>query len=110
MIAAVVQMNSQDDVAKNLARASELVRAAAGAGAKLVVLPENFAFMGEEAKKREIAERLEGGARGPILDALAHVANECDVHVVGGGMPEKSNDMARPWNTSVLVAPSGAIA
>jgi predicted amidohydrolase len=108
MIAAVVQMNSQDDVAKNLARMSELVKGAAGAGAKLVVLPENFAFMGEEAKKREIAERFDG-ARGVIVDALAKVATDCGVHVVGGGMPEKSNDIARPWNTSVLVAPGGAI-
>src|SRR5205085_10178040 len=46
---------------------------------------------------------------GPILEALSQMANANGVHVVGGGMPEKSDDIARPWNTSVLVAPNGAI-
>lgn len=29
--------------------------------------------------------------------------------MLGGGMPEKSDDPARPYNTSVLVDPSGAV-
>ena len=43
---AVVQLSSQDDVAANLACATHWVGEAARAGAKLVALPENFAFMG----------------------------------------------------------------
>jgi predicted amidohydrolase len=110
MIVAVVQLNSQDGVLANLGRAKHWIAQAAALGAKLVTLPENFAFMGEEAGKRELAESLDGPRPGPILSALAENAAACGVWVLGGGMAEKSDDPARPFNTSVLVDPSGAVA
>jgi predicted amidohydrolase len=110
MIAAVVQLNSQESVATNLARAKHWIARAAALGAQLVALPENFAFMGEEAGKRELAEQLDGVSQGPILSALAESAGALGVWVLGGGMPERSDDPARPYNTSVLVDPSGAVA
>jgi predicted amidohydrolase len=109
LTAAVVQLSSQDDVPANLARVTRWVREAARAGAKLVALPENFAFMGEEENKRAIAEEVRTGATGPIVSALAAAAKENGVFLVAGGMPEKSDDPARPFNTSVLVTPEGAI-
>ena len=45
---ACIQMNSIDDVAVNLLRAGELLERAAGLGARLALLPENFAFMGAD--------------------------------------------------------------
>jgi deaminated glutathione amidase len=110
MRAAVIQLSSQDDVTKNLERTRALVGEAARAGAELVALPENFAFMGEEAGKREVAEHVEDGARGPITTALSAAAREHGVWIVAGGMPEASGDVARPYNTSLLVAPDGRIA
>jgi predicted amidohydrolase len=109
MHVAVVQLNVQDDVSENLARVRHWIAQAAAAGAQLVALPENFAFMGEEAKKRELAERLDGAFPGPILGTLSEIAAKHGVWVVGGGMPEKSDDLARPYNTSVLVDPRGEI-
>lgn len=109
MNVAVIQLSSQDDVAQNLARVRELVREAARAGAELVALPENFAFIGEEAKKRDIAERLDGGTLGPIAGAVVAAAREASVWVVAGGMPEASGDPDRPFNTSLLVAPDGRL-
>ncbi|MGZ3406165.1 MAG: nitrilase-related carbon-nitrogen hydrolase, partial [Polyangia bacterium] len=47
LVAAVVQLTSGADLERNLARSGELVRDAARMGARLVVLPENFAFLGE---------------------------------------------------------------
>jgi predicted amidohydrolase len=109
---AVVQLNSQDDVSVNLARVRHWVGEAARAGAKLVALPENFAFMGEESQKRAIAEDLSvggSGTRGIIFSALVDIAKTNQVHLVAGGMPEKSSDPERPYNTSVLLSPSGAL-
>jgi predicted amidohydrolase len=110
MRVAVVQLNTQDDLVANLARVRHWIAQAAAAGAELVTLPENLAFMGEEAQKRELAERLDGAFPGPILGALAESATKYGVWVLGGGVPEKSDDPARPFNTSVLVDPKGTIA
>lgn len=109
MTVAVVQLSSQDDVAENLRRVVALVGEAARAGAELVALPENFAFMGEEAQKRAVAEDVERG-EGPIVSALRAVAKEHAVTLVAGGMPEASPDPARPYNTSLLVGPDGRVA
>jgi predicted amidohydrolase len=112
MRAAVIQLSSQDDVARNLERVRALVGEAARAGAQLVGLPENFAFMGEEGQKREVAESTgEGGAApGPITTAIAELARAHGAWIVAGGMPETSGDAARPFNTSLLVTPEGRIA
>ncbi|MFO0677733.1 MAG: carbon-nitrogen hydrolase family protein [Polyangiaceae bacterium] len=109
MIAAVVQLTSTEDVKHNLARIKERVAQAAAAGAELVVLPENFAFFGNEEKKRALAEGLDGPSHGPILATLAELASKHGVDLVGGGMPERSKDHARPYNTSVHLAPNGAV-
>jgi predicted amidohydrolase len=105
---AVIQLSSQDDVSRNLERASALVTEAAKAGAQLVLLPENFAYMGDEAGKRALAEKADG--KGPVLGALAQAAKSNGVHVLAGGMPEKSEDPERPFNSSVLVDPAGHVA
>jgi predicted amidohydrolase len=107
MIAAVIQLSSQDDVASNLARVAALAAEAARAGAQLVALPENFAYFGDEEGKRRGAEKLDG--RGPIASALGAIAREHGVHLVAGGMPEVSDAAARPYNSSVLFDPHGAI-
>ncbi len=109
MLAAVVQLNTQDNVAANLARAQHWIARAAESGAKLVLLPENFAFMGEEAAKREIAERIDRGRPGPIVTAIAEAAAANRVWVIAGGMPERSEDPARPFNTSVVLDGAGSL-
>lgn len=106
LTAAVVQLSSQADVTANLTRVGELVAAARAAGAELCALPENFAFMGEEVDKRNHAESLAEG--GKILDFLRETAEKHAIYLVAGGFPEKSDDPARPFNTSLLVGPNGA--
>ena len=54
---AVVQMNSGSDRERNLQRASELVAEAAAGAARVVALPENFAFMRQD---RSVAPAGEG--------------------------------------------------
>jgi predicted amidohydrolase len=108
MKVAVIQLSSQDDVAANLGRVRALVAEATAAGAELVALPENFAFMGDEAKKREVAEST-GNEPGPITRAVMELARAQASWIVAGGMPEASDDPARPYNTSLLVAPDGRV-
>jgi predicted amidohydrolase len=108
MRVSVVQLSSQADLQRNLDKVVELVSRAAEMGAELVALPENFAFMGEsEDDRRAIAEDVPG--EGPIVKTLQTLARERGVFVLAGGMPEKSTDAAKPFNTSALVAPNGAV-
>lgn len=110
MRVAVVQLGSQDELDFNLSRVRHWAARAAAEGAELVAFPENFAFMGEEATRRELAERLDGAFPGPILGELAECASKHGLWILGGGMPEKSQDLARPYNTSVLVDSRGGVA
>jgi deaminated glutathione amidase len=105
LVVAAVQLNSQLDLAQNLESCRRWVGRAASRGAELVLLPENFAFFGPEADKRELAESL---ADGPIAKALADMAREFRVCVVGGGFPERSGDAQRPHNTLLVIGPDGS--
>jgi predicted amidohydrolase len=102
---AAVQMSSQGDVAQNLAAVRRGVDEAAGRGASVVLLPENFAYMGDDAGKRDIAESLEGN--GPIVTALRDAARARHVTIIAGGLPERSADPARPYNSCVVFGPGG---
>ncbi len=55
---AAIQMSSQADVGENLDLAAELIREGARRGAKLALLPENFAYLGDDAGRRAHAEDL----------------------------------------------------
>ena len=103
-----MQLSSQSRVAENLAACAELCAAAATRGAKLVVLPENFAFMGPDSERSSHAEVL-GDVDAPIQRAISTLARRHAVFVVGGGMPERSENAERPFNTSVVFDPTGTL-
>jgi predicted amidohydrolase len=106
-----VQMSSQADVGANLDRAAAWIGEAARRGARAVLLPENFAYLGDEAGRRAVAEEIDTGEpRGPILRRLAEIARAHGVHVLAGGMPERSADPDRPYNTCAVVGPDGRVA
>jgi predicted amidohydrolase len=109
LVVAAAQLSSQESVAENLRQAGEVVARAARAGARLVVLPENFAFMGSEEDKRRHAERL-ADPSAPIQSALREMARREGVTLVGGGFPERSADPERPYNTSLVLDARGEIA
>ena len=85
MSIAVIQMVSQDDVPANLAAARRLLEQAAERGARLAVLPENFAAMG----RRDLAEigRAEARGEGPILPWLKSTARDLRLWIVAGTLP-----------------------
>lgn len=91
-------------VADNVARASDLVRAAAGEGSSLVVLPE-LASTGYVFRSREEAASLaEPVPEGPTTRAWTALAAELGIHIVAG-IAERSGD--RLYNAAVIVGPAG---
>jgi deaminated glutathione amidase len=109
---AAVQMSSQAEVGPNLARMRELVARAATGGARMVLLPENFAYLGDEEGKRAIAESIADAPSpqdGPVVAALREAARAGGVWLVAGGMAEKSDDALRPYNTCAVFDPAGRL-
>lgn len=101
--AAVVQLLADEDTAANIARAGDMVHAAALSGAQLVVLPEKWNWWGAASRTAQGAEGLDG----PSLTAARAWARELGVSIVAGSVLERIGDGARAYNTSVLIAPDG---
>jgi predicted amidohydrolase len=107
MKVAAVQMTSTRDVQANLREAGRLVADAAQQGAKLVVLPENFSFLGATDADRVAAiERL---GDGPAQRFLAETAESLGVWIVGGTIPIRDAG-ERASSRSLLVGPDGRVA
>jgi nitrilase len=98
-------MTSTRDVAQNLAAARELIGSAAARGAKLVVLPENFSFLGPQDADRLAAAEQPG--HGPAQDFLAEQARSHGIWIVGGTIPIIVG-RGRVSSRSLLLDPNGA--
>lgn len=107
MSVAVIQMVSQDDVLANLRTARLLLEQAAAAGARLAVLPENFAAIG----RRDLSQlgRAEALGEGPILPWLHQAARDLGVWIVAGTLPLPPDDQpeAKPHACSLLIDAQG---
>lgn len=102
MRAAAVQLNSNDDKARNLAAAEELVREAAADGAELVALPEKWNLLAGGQELLTGAETLDGTS----LNAARGWARELGIHLLAGSIAELGPG-GRAFNTSVLIGPIG---
>ncbi len=84
MRVACVQMCSGDDVTANITAVDQLLKQASDQGVKLIVLPENFAFMAPYPPvRRPLTEVLSSSA---ILPFLAEAATRYTLHIVGGSL------------------------
>jgi deaminated glutathione amidase len=102
---AAVQMVSVSDVSENLEKAERLVAEAVARGARLIVLPENFAVMSkDEQDKIQVAEN--DGA-GPIQDFLTAAAQRHGIWLVGGTVPLTSGCPGKIRNVCLVYSPSG---
>ncbi len=103
-----VQMNSTKNLEDNLERAIKWISRAAEAGADVVALPENFAFMGDDEGRARIAEGLEG----KILGTLKGIVREYKIILLCGSFLVTSAEStgatdSRPYNSSVLLDRAG---
>ncbi|WP_198332219.1 nitrilase-related carbon-nitrogen hydrolase [Psychrobacter aquimaris] len=79
LITAAIQMNSQQDIEKNLAAIKAAISDASHQGAHLVVLPENCCSMGEQFAT---AERFDA-----LSATIANYASTYGVYVLAGSLP-----------------------
>lgn len=87
--AGLVQMVSSTKVADNLLQVEHYMTQAKDEQVELIVLPENFAFMGlKDTDKWQIAETY---GDGPIQRKISQLAKKFDLWVVAGTMPIKGS-------------------
>jgi predicted amidohydrolase len=104
MRVAVCQMRSGADVGANLSEAERLLGEAADAGADLVILPEFFGYLGDDAEIPRIAEPVPGG---PATEMLSMAADHGGCWVAGGSIAERDGD--RVFNTAPLLDRTGSL-
>ena len=93
---AVVQLCSTPEKSHNYARTEHYVAEAAQAGAQLVALPENWAYIGPEEAKQGAAESEDG----PSLSLLSQLARKYRIWILGGTVLRRSDSAedGRPTN------------
>jgi predicted amidohydrolase len=101
--AAAVQLNSTEDVERNLGTADRLVREAVARGAGLVVLPEKWNVLGTGAAMTAAAQPLYG----QMSQWASAIAGELQIDLVAGSIVERVPGQERTSNTSVHFTPSG---
>ncbi len=87
---AAIQMASGPNIDANLIEAARLIQKAVEQGARLVVLPENFALMGM-TEQDKVAQRERDGD-GPIQAFLADQSRRHGIWLVGGTVPLEADD------------------
>ena len=105
MRAAAVQLQSTPDRDRNLEAADRLTRAAASAGAELIVLPEKWPALGTPEQTIAGAEPFDG----PILQWARATARELGIDLVAGSFSERVEGDERGRNTSIHVGPDGEL-
>lgn len=102
---AAVQMASGPNVNANLLETDRLINRAVEAGAKLVVLPENFAHMG--LKEQDKLAVCEADGDGPMQAFLSEQARRHGIWIVGGTIPLRAEDSGKVRAACLLVDDKG---
>ena len=101
-------MTTGPDVSANLDTTRALLDEAAKQGAKLAVLPENFAFMGlADTDKRQVAE---DAGHGPIQNFLSSAARDRKLWIIAGTAPLRVANEGRVAAASLVFNDSGTLA
>ncbi len=104
MLIGCAQLNSGDDRIANLQSALQVIHHLAEQGAHLVMLPEQFAFIGPDEQKVEQAEPLQSAS---WLPQISNLAVKKGIHVHIGSFLEKDGEDI--YNTAVVIGPNGTV-
>lgn len=98
-------MATGPNVSANLLETERLIAEAADGGAELVVLPENFAFMGK--RDQDLLALKEEDGDGPLQEFLAQMASKYGIWLVGGTIPLSAHDAGKVRATCLLFDDKG---
>jgi deaminated glutathione amidase len=108
MRAAVIQMRGDQGLEGNLDSAARLLRQAATEGARMVALPENFAYLHQKPLADvAAAEKLPSG---PARKFASSMALELGIWLIAGTIPVADGapgDEGKPFAASILYSPDG---
>lgn len=104
MIAAI-QMASGPNVQANLDQAERLITEAVSQSAKLIVLPENFSFMGKTDEDRMPYAETDGD--GVVQRFLSEQAKKHAIWLVGGTVPIKTGDDTKLYSSCMVFNDKG---
>ena len=102
---AVLQLDSQDDVQKNLDTVVSFIEEAAARGAKLITMPESMNYVGLDNAGH--AEEIPGG---PTFQLMSEQAKKYGVWLHCGSIYEKNPTDPRPFNPTRVIEPRGNLA
>ena len=103
--AAAIQMATGPNVSANLLTAEQLIEEAVNNNAGLVVLPENFAYMGKTEKEAVTIKEREGD--GPLQEFLSQLASKHGIWIVGGTIPLEADDASKIHSSSLVYNDQG---
>src|SRR5260221_8023008 len=104
---AVIQVNSRDNPAENMANVERFLDQAADMGAQFAGLPEYWTYLGPYSGFDGAAQTIPG----PFIERLQEKARKHKMIVHGGSIVERHPEMAgKFYNTSVLINRDGEIA
>lgn len=104
-LVAVAQMTATNNKEENLKLIENLIERASRAGAKLLSLPENFAFIGPGNEAVLAAEPLDG----PTITRLSGLAKKYKIWLSLGGFQEKVSNSAKIHNTHIVINEQGIL-
>ena len=97
---AAIQLASGSNVSANLLETERLAEAAVKQGAQMIVLPENFAFIGRNCADTNALRERPGD--GPLQTFLSQLATRLSAWIVGGTIPLEA-DHAAKWRAACIV-------
>jgi len=104
-LAAAIQIDAKNNKKENLAKLDHFVDVAKGRGAKLVSMPEEANFIGDDKENLENAEAIPG----PTTDFFCKKAKQHGIWLHCGSLLETTTDKNKLYNSTVFINPKGEI-
>ena len=94
------------DKEKNISKAVDMIKTSSENNADIVILPEMFNC---PFQNQEFIEFAEEETNSKSLDAISKIANDENIYVLGGSIPEKDSETGKIYNSSYLFDDNGKI-